>query len=146
MRRALRSDETDAVILKYFKDEAGMNVSQIKIELICLRAFIVDFAVWATLKDETERTDVLVAFYSELEELARRADAANLLKLIKSRIFTYSEAVKEPTNLGPAWPIGKAFGKFCGNDSLHDIMLGSIEFGATHKQVCESVKKFKLLK
>ena len=137
------SEEEDAVTLK--DSEETIDLDTLRVELFCLRAFAVDFAVWDTLKNEAERTTVLDAFYEALEDVAKEDSAgAALVAYIKSRMLTYTEAIKEPSSSGLAWPVGKAFAKCCGSEDLETMTLGSIVFGTSLKAIIGVVKKLRV--
>ena len=140
------SQEEDAVILKDFEGDEGIDLDNVRVELFCLRAFAVDFAVWDTLKNEADRTTVLDAFYEALDDVAKEDSAgAALIDRVKMHMLTYTEAIKEPSSSTMLWPVGKAFARFCGSESIYYILPGSMVFGTSMNEVIGLVKAFRII-
>ena len=135
------SEESDTSSLAALPAEADRR--RIRNEFLYLRAFVVDFAVSMKLGDSREKKAVLDVYYAHLREMTK---GTGLFPEIAERLDIYAEAVNTPHQNGPAWTVGLAFAKLCGQEKdLNLVTRGGIQFGTTFKAVSDFVNSFRIV-
>ena len=139
------SEESDASLLKALPTDVDRR--GVRKEILYLRVFAADFAASMALGDSREKEAVLSVYYAHFEEMARQSPSGAMhFEEVKDRLLVYTEAVNTPHQNGPAWTVGLAFAKLCGQEKDLDlVMKGAIQFGATFKAVSELVKSFRIV-
>jgi hypothetical protein len=138
--------------IKHFDDldelanSFGVDVKLLDFELKMLKTFAVDFATSRTLSGTKEKKAVLDDYWAFWgEPLAHEPDGELKWNYIRGRIFAYADALNTKHELGPAWPIGKAFSGFleCGMDAIV-INYGALVFSGGIQRIAELLKKVKI--
>lgn len=141
--------------LNEIQKESSLNVSQIFFEYCCLKIFTVDFAVYQVLGNTDKKLEILGSFYEGIEEWCNENASRfpNMNDEIKLRLLDYTVSLKDEAdnvkNLGPGWPIGKVFSKYCRIEKdpakTKIAMIGGAIFSGYLSTVMKNIDSFRII-
>ena len=141
--------------IEEIQKESSLNFSQILFEYCCLKIFTVDFAVYQTFGNTDKKLEILGSFYEGIEEWCNEnaSHFPNMYDEIKLRLLDYTVSLKDEAdnvkNLGPGWPIGKVFAKYCRIEKdpakTKIAMIGGVIFSGYLSTVMKNVDSFHIV-
>ena len=130
---ALMDRERDA-LQELYPDNAE-RVNYLIYELMLLRGFAMNYATFAVLGNTPERQRILEFCYLLWEAWTAKYQAVggetNLLADLNERVPLYTVAVKEESDLGPSYSIGRAFGRWVGYTDIALVEIAGGVFSET---------------
>jgi hypothetical protein len=141
------SEESNAGWIRYLKElDVKLNEGRVLDELKCLRVFVVELAVLATLRDPS-RQRVFDAYRAPFEKMGSLdPESHSALAGLATRVVQYRKAAAMPHHIGPAWTVGCAFAEFCGaKEDIRIVGMAGIEFKLIYKLTTEYLSNFKIV-
>jgi len=151
----IKNYESIKSTIEKIQEESSLNIDQILFEYCCLKIFTVDFAVHQALGKTNKKSEILDSFYEGIEEWCNE----NALRFpymyneIKLRLLDYTLSLKDEADivkdLGPGWPVGKVFAKYCKIEKdpakTKIAMIGGVVFSGFLLAVIKSVDSFQII-
>ena len=110
------TDQLDLDALQKLTTRDAEATAQLLFELLMLRLFAVEFAVYCYVKEPRTAKAILDVHYNHFRECAAKAgDQEELLAELTPRLVDYGNAASRPHPNGAAWQVGKTFAERSGS-------------------------------
>ena len=127
------TDQMDKEALERLAPDDDEEAARLLFELLVLRLFAVDFAVYSYGGDQGTVKALLDVHYDHLRESAAGiGEPEEFFAELRPRLLEYGQAVSTEHRMGPAWQAGKTFAERAGHaGSAVCAMVGTGMFSAT---------------
>jgi len=135
-------DQEKIDILNHFPSEINLDRQLVQRELICLRAFVADTAITATISDTTVKNAALASYYFHLEKMVEEGKFGNIsYDVFVKSLLAYKKAIIKTEKHGPGWAIGKTFVElYGGGEDAFAVTDGSVFFVSSLKVMSDFIK------
>ncbi|MFQ5729710.1 MAG: hypothetical protein ACE5GN_05055 [Waddliaceae bacterium] len=130
------------------KNEMGANNPKVFNEIMFLKVFAIDVAIYSALRDTGQREAVRDAYYAAYHaKLLEITKDPSCFGKIADRLEIYGEAIRSSCEGGQAniENVGYAFTEFCEKESLVTAARGTVIFGCLCKAAKDFINSFNII-